>query len=66
MAQLQFSDTTNKDGIVQKIQDACGLTSATTSTYPLKRITKDVNSAIDNYFDLANQYSKQKIDDTIL
>lgn len=64
MAQLQFSDTTNKDGIVQKIQDACGLTSATTSTYPLKRITKDVNSAIDNYFDLANQYSKQKIDDT--
>lgn len=65
MAQLQFSDTTNKDGIVQKIQDACGLISATTNTYPIKRITKDVNSAIDNYFDLANEASpKIKVDDT--
>lgn len=65
MAQLQFSDTTNKDGIVQKIQDACGLISATTNTYPLKRITKDVNSALDNYFDMANEESPHiKIDDT--
>lgn len=65
MAQLQFSDTTNKDGIVQKIQDACGLSSATTNTYPLKRITKDVNSAMDKYLDMANTNSpKMKIDDT--
>lgn len=65
MAQLQFSDTTNKDGIVQKIQDACGLLSATTNSYPLKRITKDVNSALDNYLEIANtEAPKIKIDDT--
>lgn len=65
MAQLQFSDTTNKDGIVQKIQDACGLLSATTNSYPLKRITKDVNSALDNYLEIANtEAPKIKVDDT--
>lgn len=65
MAQLQFSDTTNKDGIVQKIQDACGLISATTNSYPLKRIAKDVNSALDEYFAIAEKNSnKIKVDDT--
>lgn len=65
MAQLQFSDTTNKDGIVQKIQDACGLISATTNTYPIKRISKDVNSALEKFFDIARKNApKIKIDDT--
>lgn len=65
MAQLQFSDTTNKDGIVQLIQNTCGLISATTNSYPLKVITKDVNSAIDEFFAIAEKYTnKIKVDDT--
>lgn len=65
MAQLQFSDTTNKDGIVQRIQNACGLISATTNSYPLKVITKDVNSALDEYIAIGEENSnKIKVDDT--
>jgi hypothetical protein len=65
MAQLQFSDTTNKDGIVQKLQQACGLVSSSTNSYPLKQITKDVNTALDNFFEIARLNApKIKIDDT--
>lgn len=65
MAQLQFSDTTNKDGIIQKLQSACGLVSSSTNSYPLKQMTKDVNSALDTYFEIARLNApKIKIDDT--
>lgn len=65
MAKLQFSDTTNLDGIVELLARATGTSSATTSSYPLKQKTKDINSALDNYFMLARKASPSiKVNDT--
>lgn len=65
MAKIQFSDTSNGNGIVELIARATGTGSATSSTYPLKQKTVDVNSALDYFFFLAKKYAnKQKVDDT--
>lgn len=42
---LYFSDTTNRAGIVQLIEDRTNTTSATTSSYSLATKTRDVNLA---------------------
>lgn len=57
MALIQFSDTTNKKGIVEVIARRTGTTNATTSSYPLLDKTVDVNFALANFFIIANQFS---------
>lgn len=65
MALLQFSDTTNFTGIVELLARATGTNSTTTSSYPLKQKTVDINSALDNYLMIARKASPNiKIDDT--
>lgn len=49
---LQFSDTTNKAGIVQLIDD---LAQSDTNTYPLAEKTRDINLALDRVFALIFQ-----------
>lgn len=65
MAKIQFSDATNVNGLVELLARATGTQSATTSSYPLKQKTVDINSALDYFFYLAKKYTnKQKVDDT--
>ena len=65
MASLQFSDTTNRTGIVEMIELRTGTQSSTSSSYPLKVKTVDVNSALDNFISIAQKVSPSiKFDDT--
>lgn len=66
MALLQFSDTTNKKGIVEVLARRTGTTNASTSSYPLLDKTVDVNFALANFLILANQFAgkNQPVDDT--
>ena len=63
---LQFSDTTNKKGIVEVIARRTGTTNATSSSYPLLDKTVDVNFALANFFVIANKAAgkRQQVDDT--
>lgn len=65
MSLLQFSDTTNKNGIVQVIRRRVG-TSASTTSYPIEDITVDVNMALARFFVIANTAAGkwQPVDDT--
>ncbi len=51
---LQFSDTANKQGIVQVIERRTGTQSTSTSGYPIQAKTVDTNMALARYFVLAN------------
>lgn len=66
MALIQFSDTTNKQGIVQVIRRRTGTNTATGGSYPIEDITLDVNMALANFFILANKVAgkRQPVDDT--
>jgi hypothetical protein len=65
MAKIQFSDSTNKTGLVELLGRATGTQDATTSTYPLKQKTVDINDALDWFLMLARKASPGiKIDDT--
>lgn len=65
MAKIQFSDTTNKNGVVELLGRATGTLSATAESYPLKVKTVDINSALDYFFYLAQKFAgKTKVDDT--
>lgn len=65
MAIIQFSDTTNKKGIVQKIDRLCGTVNAAAGSYPLLDKTVDVNFALANYFMIATKASgRWQVDDT--
>lgn len=55
MSILQFSDTSNRKGIVQAIERATSTQSTSTSAYPIKDKTVDVNFALSNFFILANE-----------
>ena len=62
---MKFSDTTNRDAIIQKIEQATGTQSATTATYPLTVKTLDVNLALGRYMLLAIQAcGRFQVDDT--
>ncbi len=52
---LQFSDTTNKKGLIQALERATGTQSATTASYPLLDKTVDINIALANFFLLATK-----------
>lgn len=62
---MQFSDTTNRTGIIQLIEDLTGTQSATTSSYPLASKTRDVNNAYANYFRIGFEAEgRWQLDDT--
>lgn len=62
---MQFSDTTNRLGLVQQLEDRTGTQSVTTSSFPLKTKTREINQALANFFVLAQMYSGNwKVDDT--
>jgi hypothetical protein len=52
---MQFSDTTNRTGIIELIEDLTTTKSATTSSYPLATKTRDVNNAFANFNMLAQR-----------
>jgi len=65
MAKIQFSDSTNKTGLVELLARATGTQDATTQSYPLKQKTVDINDAIDWFLMLARKACPTiKIDDT--
>lgn len=66
MALLQFSDTTNKNGIVQVIRRRTGTNTASGGSYPIEDITVDVNMALANFLTIANEAAgkNQPVDDT--
>lgn len=51
---ISFSDTTNKDGLIQNIEDECGFNDGDISgnTTRLKKFTSDINNALDEVFAL--------------
>lgn len=51
---IQFSDTTNKDGIIQSIEDECGFNDGdiTDDSTMLAKFTGDVNNALDEIYAL--------------
>lgn len=51
---ISFSDTTNKDGLIQNIEDECGFNDGdiSGSTTKLKKFTSDINNALDEIFAL--------------
>lgn len=62
---MVFSDTTDRDGIIELIEDLTGTSSATTSSYPLKSKTRDVNNAYANYFLIGSMTDgRWQLDDT--
>lgn len=62
---LQFSDTTNKIGIVQVLERMTKTQSATASSYPLLDKTVDINSALGHFMLLANKATgRWQVDDT--
>lgn len=58
---LQFSDTTNKKGIIQQIESNCGFADGGISGNPilLKRFTADVNLAYDKIFSIIFRAGKR-------
>lgn len=65
MAKIQFSDSTNKTGLVELLGRATGTLDATTTSYPLKQKTVDINDALDWFLMLARKACPTiKIDDT--
>lgn len=62
---MQFSDTTNRTGLVQLLEDLTGTQSATTSSYSLTTKTRDINNAYSNYFLIGAQTEgRWQLDDT--
>lgn len=65
MSRIVFSDSTNKTGLVELLARATGTQDATTSSYPIKQKTVDINDAVDEYFALARAAAPQiKLHDT--
>ncbi len=62
---IKFSDSTNKDGLVEKLGRATGTQDATTASYPLKVKTLDINSTLAFYMLLAIKAGgRMQVDDT--
>jgi len=52
---IPFSNTTDRTGVIEMLEDLTDTQSATTSSYPLKTKTRDINLALDNYYIIANR-----------
>lgn len=62
---MPFSETTNRSGIIQKIEDLTATQSATSSSYPIGSKTRDVNIARDEFKSIVMEVSgKWQDDDT--
>ena len=62
---IQFSDTTNRNGLIQLIEDRTGAVSTSGSSYPLGAKTRDINSAFAYFMSLAVDSSgRWQVDDT--
>lgn len=62
---MKFSDTSNRDGIIQLIERDTGTQSSTSQSYPLKQKTIDVNNALGIFFLLAIKAGGRfQVDDT--
>lgn len=62
---MQFSDTTNRTGIVEALEDFTNTQSSTTASYPLKTKTRDINNAFAHFMMLAIRSSgRWQVDDT--
>lgn len=62
---MQFSDTSGRTGIVELLEDLTTTQSATTSSYPLKTKTRDINNAFAKYMQLAiASAGRWQVDDT--
>lgn len=65
MGKLEFNNSVTGAGIIQVIQRLTGAQSGTTASYPLIDKTVDVNSALAQYFIIANQAAgRWQVDDT--
>jgi hypothetical protein len=65
MARIAFSDTTNKNGLVETLARLTGTPTASTSSYPIAQKTLDINSALANFTNIAMRSSgKWQFDDT--
>lgn len=61
----KFSDTTNRDGLIELIERNTSTQSSTTSSYPLKVKTSDVNDALGHFMLLAIKAGGRfQVDDT--
>lgn len=61
---MQFSDTTNRTGIVELLEDLTTTQSASTSSYPLTTKTRDINNAFSTFMSLAIEAcGKWQVDD---
>ena len=54
---MVYSDTTNRTGIIQLLEDLTSTQSATSSSYPLATKTRDINLAFAEYMQLVIQSS---------
>lgn len=62
---MQFSDSTNRTGIVELLGDLTTTQAATTSSYPIASKTRDINNALGNFFIMATQAAgRWQVDDT--
>jgi len=62
---MVFSNTTDRTGIIELIEDLTGTQSSTSSSYPLKSKTRDINNAFANFMMIARKSSGTWIaDDT--
>lgn len=62
---MQFSDTTNRTGIIELLEDLTTTQSATDSSYPLATKVRDVNNAFSYYMSLAiKACGRWQVDDT--
>lgn len=62
---IQFSDTSNKTGLIETLARFTGTQTSTTSSYTLAEKTLDINNAYAQFLSIAMRASgKQQIDDT--
>lgn len=62
---MQYSDTANRTGIVELLEDLTTTQSATTSSYPLATKTRDINNAFSNFISIAiRACGRWQVDDT--
>lgn len=54
---MVYSNTTDRTGIIELLEDLTSTQSATTSSYPLKTKTRDINLAFDDYQNIVKNAS---------
>lgn len=65
MARIAFSNTTDKNGLIETLARMTGTQTATTSSYTLAQKTLDINNALVNFLSIAIRASgKWQVDDT--